>query len=579
MKINYSNHKIFVDELKRTFPIYILGMVFHAICIYILYKIPSILGEILDLLLEGNIEKEVIMKQVYTLIGYSVFMIIPRIIYRRLYFTKARTSDTVLRKQVVKHLQYVKPEYYDKEEKGAYLAYLSNELLNIRRFLGSEFFQITRLCIAPIIGIAMIGKNVNPILALSVLPCMPIAIIWIIKLYRKLNQEIENARIVNVELSNTIEQNTSGFSLIKLYNEQQHQKEKFKEMNEENYLADYRIGVVKNKISNVINILYAACYCLGFSIGVQLIQRNIITIGDLTVYISCISVALSEITNAIEPLLTGIAYFKQAKRRYNYFFNLETYDQKGKELKEIKKIEINHLTYRYVEGAKPAIQDISLEILQGEKIGIVGQVGAGKTTLMNILAGFYEVPKNTVKINGIDIQEYSRESVFQKIGYAMQKTIILDENIKNNIDMKQEKEEKAIQNVITKSDLSEDIEKMEDKLETTLGENGAKVSGGQKQRIQIARTLLEIRDVNIFDDSLSALDSETEKKVLKAIEQEVGNQTLIVVSNKISMMENMDKVFLLLDGEIQAMGTHEELLQNNAIYQELNQYEKEGELV
>lgn len=579
MKANEKNHPIFTDEIKRTFSIYILGMVFHAICIYMLYKIPSIIGEILDLLLAGNIEKEVIMHHVYRLILYSVLMIIPRILYRVLYFRRARISDTYLRKKVVEHLQYVKPEYYDKEEKGAYLAYLSNELLMIRRFFGNEFFNITRLIIAPIIGIAMIGKNVNPILALSVVPCLPIAIIWIIKLYKKLDEKIETARIVNVELSNTIEQNTSGFSLIKLYNEQQHQKEKFKERNQQAYLADYEIGVVKNKISNVINILYAACYCLGFAIGVYLIQKNTITIGDLTVYISCISVALSEITNAIEPLLNGIAYFKQAKKRYNYFFNLDTYTQEGKELEEIEKIEVNHLTYRYSENMEPALQDICMEILKGEKIGIVGQVGSGKTTLMNILAGFYEVPRNTIKINGIDIQEYSRESIFKKIGYAMQKSIILDENIKNNIDMKQEKEEETIQNIIAKSELLEDVEKMEEKLETNLGENGAKVSGGQKQRIQIARTLLETREVNIFDDSLSALDSQTEKNVLKAIEQEVGNNILIVVSNKISMMENMNKVYLLTDGKIQATGTHEELLQNNQLYQELSQYEREGEVL
>ena len=459
MKANYKNHETLMKELRRTFPIYMLGMVFHAICIYMLYKIPTIIGEILDLLLAGNNDKEVIMNQVMTLIQYSVFMIIPRVISRTFYFRKARISDTYLRKKVIEHLQFVKPEYYDQEEKGAYLAYLTKEILMVYKFFGNAFFNVTRLCIAPIIGIAMIGKNVNLGLAITVLPCLPIAIIWLIKLYQKLDQEIEKARVVNVEYSNTIEQNTSGFPLIKMYNEQQHQKEKFEKINEEKYKADYRIGVVKNKISNVINILYAACYVLGFAVGVYLIQKNAITIGDLTVYISCISIALSEITNSIDPLLNGIAYFKQAKRRYNYFFNLDTYSQEGKELEKIDTIEISHLTYRYAENRKPALEDISLKIQKGEKIGIIGQVGSGKTTLMNILAGFYEVPENTVKINGINIQEYSRESIFSKIGYATQKSIILDENIRDNIDMKQEKANETIQNVIAKSELLEDVEK------------------------------------------------------------------------------------------------------------------------
>lgn len=579
MKANARNHKIFANEIKRTFPIYTLGMFFHAVCIYILYKIPSIIGEILDLLIQGDIEQEVIMHHIYSLLAYSILMIIPRIIYRTLYFSRARISDTYLRKKVIEHLQYVKPEYYDKEEKGAYLAYLTNEILMVYRFFGNAFFNTTRLCIAPVIGIAMIGKNINPLLAISILPCMPIAIICLIKLYKKLDKKIEEARVVHVEYSNTIEQNTSGFSLIKLYNEQKHQKEKFEKINEQNYITDYEIGRVKNQISNVINIMYAACYCLGFVIGVYLIQGNIITMGDLTVYISCISIALSEITNAIDPLLNGFAYYKQAKRRYNYFFYLETYNSKGEELKEIEEIEINHLTYRYAENMEPALENISMKIAKGEKIGIVGQVGSGKTTLMNILAGFYEVEENMVKINGKDIQNYSRESVFQKIGYAMQKNVILDENIRNNIDVKQEEQEEKIKAVIEKSELLEDIEKMKEKLDTQMGENGAKVSGGQKQRIQIARMLLETRNVNIFDDSLSALDSKTEKKVLQSIEQEVGNNILIVVSNKISMMENMDKVYLLVDGKIRAKGTHQELLQSSNLYQELANYEKEGELL
>lgn len=121
---NYRNSKIFIDELKRTFPIYIVGMIFHAIVIYILYKIPSIIGNILDLLIEGNVNKEVVMNEVYVLIFYSIVMLIPRMIYRFLFFTQARISDTYLRSKVIEHLQLVKPEYYDSEDKGVFLAYL-----------------------------------------------------------------------------------------------------------------------------------------------------------------------------------------------------------------------------------------------------------------------------------------------------------------------------------------------------------------------------------------------------------------------------------------------------------------------
>lgn len=579
MKDKYKNNKIFIDELKRTFPKYLLGMIFHWIVLYILYKIPSITGRILDLLIEGNASKDGIMKEVYSLIFYSVILIIPRILYRTMFFTVARTSDTYLRSKVIEHLQSVKPEYFDKEDKGVFLAYLSKELLAIRRFFGNAFFNISRIIISPIIALTIIGKNFNILLALTIVPIIPIGIINIYKLYKKQKEAIEKSRKVYLKLSNTIEQNTSGFNLIKLYNEQENQKAKFKNVNDEMYEADYNIGVIKNKISNVINILYASCYCIGFSVGLILINKGLLTIGSLTAYISCISIAISEIIDAIEPLINGIAYFKQASKRYNYFFNLDTYKKDGKKLINIEKIDIKDLSYSYDNNENFAIKDINMTIKKGEKIGIIGQVGSGKTTLMNIVAGFYEVPDGKIFINDIDINEYSRDSIFENIGYAMQKNIITDDTIKHNIDIKEETTEQEIEEITKKANIFEDIQTMQDGIETKIGENGVKVSGGQKQRIQIARNLLNVRKINIFDDTLSALDIQTEKKVIDQIEKQVGENILIVISNKISMMEKMDKVYLLINGKIITSGTHEELLNSNEFYRELANYEKAGELV
>lgn len=304
-----------------------------------------------------------------------------------------------------------------------------------------------------------------------------------------------------------------------------------------------------------------------------------LTIGELTAYISCVAIAISEIVHSIEPLLTGISNFKIASRRYNYFFGLDTYKKTGKKLENIDKIEIKNLSYSYEDNQNFAIKDINMTINQGDKIGIVGKVGSGKTTLMNILAGFYEAPENTIFINDIDINEYSRESIFENIGYAMQKNIITDDTIKNNIDIKNEATNNEIEQISDKANILEDIKTMHDGFETKIGENGIKISGGQKQRIQIARNLLNVRNINIFDDTLSALDSETEKRVIEEIEKQIENNVLILISNKISMMEKMDKVFLLVDGKIVDSGTHEEMLEKSELYNELNAYEKVGDLL
>ncbi len=573
--MNKSN-KIFIDELKRTFPIYILGMVFHAIVIYILYKIPSIIGNILDLLIEGNTSKDVIMNEVYSLIFYSLIMIIPRIIYRTLFFTRARISDTYLRSKVIEHLQSVKPEYYDKEDKGVFLAYLSKEILSIRKFFGNAFFNVARLIVAPIIGLIVIGKDFNIILMLTILPIFPIAMYFLYKLYKKQGELLETERKVYIDLSKNIEQNTSGFSLIKLYNEQENQRKKFDKVNESTYISDVNVGAIIYKMDMVANILYAACYSIGFAVGLLLINEGLLTVGELTAYISCITIAISEIINSIEPLLTGISNFKIASRRFNYFFGLDTYKKEGKKLEKVDKIEFKNLCYSYEDNGKLAIDNINMTINSSDKIGIVGKVGSGKTTLMNILAGFYEIPENKVFINGIDMNEYSRESIFENIGYAMQKNIIMDDTIKNNIDIENEATNNEIEDISKKANILEDITTMQDGFETKIGENGIKISGGQKQRIQIARNLLNVRNINIFDDTLSALDTDTEKKVIKEIENQIGDNILIIISNKISMMEKMDKVFLLVDGKIMESGTHKELLERSELYNELNTYEKVG---
>ena len=579
MNKKYKNSKIFTDELKRTFPIYILGMVFHAIVIYILYIIPMIIGNILDLFIQGNVNKELIMKEVHTLIFYSVIMIIPRLLYRYLLFRRARISDTYLRSKVIENLQSVKPEYYDKEDKGVFLAYLSKEILSIRKFLGNAFFNVSRLIVAPIIGLILIGNNFNIILLLSILPAFPIAIYFFYKLYKKQQLVLEEERKAYIKLSKNIEQNTSGFSLIKLYNEQKNQKAKFSRINEQTYKADINTGVVIYQMDMVSNSLYAACYIIGFCVGLILIAKGMLTIGELTAYIACINIVISEIVNSIEPLITGISNFKIASRRYNYFFGLEKYKKEGKKLENIDKIEIKNLSYSYEVDGKLAIENINMTINRGDKIGIVGKVGSGKTTLMNIIAGFYEIPNNTIYINGLDINEYSRESIFENIGYSMQKNIIIDDTIKNNIDIINNSTNTKIEEISKKANILEDINMMQDGFETKIGENGVKVSGGQKQRIQIARNLLNIRKVNIFDDTLSALDSETENKVIKEIEKQVGENTFILISNKISMMEKMDKVYLLVDGKIRDSGTHEEMLEKNELYKELNTYEKVGDLI
>ena len=570
-------NKIITKELNRILPYHLLAVVLHGLVIYITFKIPESIGKILDMLSQTNIDKELIIQEAYWLIFYSTIILIPRTIFRTLYYNTSRKADTYLRKRVVEHLQKVNPEYFEKENKGNFLAYLSKEILMIRKILGNFWWCLAKIIIAPVIAIILIWGQFNKLLALWLIPIFPISVIFMYCSYKKLKEKVEVSRKTYVELSKNIEQNTDGFLLIKSYNQQEKQINNFRNINSKMYKADYEIGVAKNHISRIINILYGLCFMVSFTVGIQYILQGTLTVGELTAFIGYINYALTDFIAGMQKLLERMPYLKQSLDRFNYFLNLDEYKKDGKSLEKIDTIEVKYLSYWYDNTEKPALDNINMTINNGDKIGIIGQVGSGKTTLMNIISGFYKIPEGMVLINGEDIGKYKKDELFSKYNYALQQNIILDDTIKANVDITENLNDKEFHKIIKNAELQEDIKKLEEKEDTLVGEKGVKLSGGQKQRVSIARNLSNARDINIFDDTLSALDSNTERKIMNNLLKQVGNNTLIVISNKISSVEKLDKIYVLLDGKIEDCGTHEELLERNEFYKEVYMLEKKEE--
>ena len=570
-------NKIITKELNRILPYHLLAVVLHGLVIYITFKIPESIGKVLDMLSQTNIDKGLIIQEAYWLIFYSTIILIPRTIFRTLYYNTSRKADTYLRKRVVEHLQKVNPEYFEKENKGNFLAYLSKEILMIRKILGNFWWCLAKIIIAPVIAIILIWGQFNKLLALWLIPIFPISVIFMYCSYKKLKEKVEVSRKTYVELSKNIEQNTDGFLLIKSYNQQEKQINNFRNINSKMYKADYEIGVAKNHISRIINILYGLCFMVSFTVGIQYILQGTLTVGELTAFIGYINYALTDFIAGMQKLLERMPYLKQSLDRFNYFLNLDEYKKDGKSLEKIDTIEVKHLSYWYDNTEKPALDNINMTINNGDKIGIIGQVGSGKTTLMNIISGFYEIPEGMVLINGEDIGKYKKDELFSKYNYALQQNIILDDTIKANVDITENLNDKEFEKIIKNAELEEDIEKLEEKEDTLVGEKGVKLSGGQKQRVSIARNLSNAREINIFDDTLSALDSITEKKIMNNLLKEVGDNTLIVISNKISSVEKLDRIYVLLDGKIEDCGTHKELLERNEFYKEIYMLEKKEE--
>lgn len=574
-----SHSKLIIDEFKRTFPLYIMGMIFEIIASYISLLISQITGKILDMILQTNIAKEQIMHEIYILLFWSAIIILPNLIKRLFYYAVGRTSDMKLRREIYKKLQYVKEDYYETTEKGKFLAYLTKEIPMIKKFLGEFFQNITHLVMVPVLVIVISGKDLDIRLSIMLVAILSVTLIIILKLYKKKNILVEESRKQYINMSNVIEQNTSNFTLIKLYNNQEEQGKVFNKNNKIMQEKDYQVGKIDNTINNTTNIAEGLSYILTVIYSVICIKNGQMTVGDLTVFIAFIDKMFGGISNRINKITSSIVYFKQSVNRMDQIMSLDIYNTKNKQIiDEIDTIKVNNLSYKYPNNNKYVLKDINFEINKNDKIGIIGLFGSGKTTLMNIISGLYEIEENKVFINGVDITKINKYSVFNNISYILQKVILLDDTIKNNITLENTYDGKQIINATNNSCILEDIFKMENEFEEIVGENGHKLSGGQKQRVVIARNIITDKDFIILDNIFSALDNNTEKEILNNIMQ-MKEKTIINIANKVTDVKDMDKIYLMVDGKFVDNGTHDELLSRNSIYQEMYQYEMAGELV
>ena len=574
-----SHSKLIVDELKRTFPLYIIGMIFETIALYISLLISQITGKILDMILQTNITKEQIMHEIYILLFWSAIIIIPNLIKRLLYYAVGRTSDMKLRREIYKKLQYVKEDYYESTEKGKFLAYLTKEIPMIKKFLGDFFQNIIHVIMIPVLVLVISGKGLDMRLSIMLVVILSVTLIIILKLYKKKNILVEDSRKQYINMSNVIEQNTSNFTLIKLYNNQKEQKELFNKNNKMMKEKDYQVGKIDNIINNTTNIAEGLSYILTVIYSVICIKNGQMTVGDLTVFIAFIGKMFEGISSRINKITSSIVYFKQSVNRIDQIMSLDIYNTKNKQtIDEIDTINVNNLSYKYPNNNKYVLKEINFEINKNDKIGIIGLFGSGKTTLMNIISGLYEIEENRVFINGIDINKINKYSIFDKISYILQKVILLDDTVKNNITLENAYDGKKIINATNNSCILEDIFKMQNEFEEVVGENGHKLSGGQKQRVEIARNIITDKDFIILDNIFSALDNNTEKEILNNIMQ-MKEKTIINIANKVTDVKDMDKIYLMIDGRFVDKGTHDELLSRNNIYQEMYQYEMAGESV
>ncbi len=357
----------------------------------------------------------------------------------------------------------------------------------------------------------------------------------------------------------------------------------FEKLNKENEVAniDYTKSSVLLRILTTLFVESVICVVLGY--GGYLVYVGTFNAGQLVEFIGYFTAVVWPIM-AVAELIDMASRGKASLKRVSELLDAkqDVIDRENvEELKDIHgDIEFRNLTFRYPDGEYNALEDISFTIQAGENVGLVGKTGAGKTTLVDLILRTYNVPDGTIFIDGHDVNTVAIRDVRAGCAYVPQDNFLFSDTIENNISFgTDDKERAAIIDAAVLADVDGNIQEFQDGYETVLGERGVTVSGGQKQRISIARALMKNAPILILDDSVSAVDTKTERTILGNLRKTRAGKTTILIAHRISTIEQMDKIIFIDDGKLVAVGTHGQLYAECPAYQkmvDLQKLEEEG---
>ena len=504
-----------------------------------------------------------------------------RITWKYFETINVRKSERDIKVNLFKRFLKLKLKEIQNIKNGEIMSYFVKDINEIRSTIYRISSHGVRIVFTFIIAIFQMVKNVNMNLTIAVMIPIIIACYSVVKIKKYVEKSFKKSQDRFTEMSEYIQESTDSIRTTKAYSCEGEQLKEFIRKNRKVKQSNNTVEVFSNLLKMSLNICFGMCYSISLLYGSKLVLDGKITVGDLITFNGYIALFVGPV-NWLPQL---IARFKRAQISYKrlekvYELELEKVNTKNNLLEDKLEgnIVIKDLSFNYPGVLDKSLENINIEISKGETLGIIGTIGSGKTTLMNVLTRLYNIPNGKIFIDGKDINEIPIIKLRNNICYITQDNFLFSSTLKNNISLfKDEYEDDEIKESTQKAIVYEDIQKMPKGINTVIGERGGDLSGGQKQRVAISRAFLKNSSILIFDDTFSALDNKTSEKLIKNIKELSEEKTCIIISNKISDVKSSDKIIVLDNGKIVERGNHEELICNNGIYNEF--YKQQSEKV
>ena len=489
------------------------------------------------------------------MVAVILSLVFGRFLWRICFFEAAIRVETDLRNAMFDNARFLSREYYQVNKVGTLMSLFTNDLDTVQECFGwgiLMFFDALLLAISSVVGRRMMRK-------------------W------------DARQAAFSKLSDFAQESFSGIAVVKAFVKETKELMAFKKLNIENEKTNVEHTKAAVLLRILVTLFVESVICIILGYGGYLVYRGTFNAGQLVEFIGYFTSVVWPIM-AVSELIDMTSRGKASLERIGELLDAEqtVKDRPGvADLNSIRgDIEFKHLTFRYPDGEFDALQDVSFKIQAGQNVGLVGKTGSGKTTLVDLILRIYNVPDGTLFVDGHDVNDISIHSLRAGCAYVPQDNFLFSDTIEHNIAFGVDEENRdAVMEAAKLSDVHDNIAEFQQGYDTILGERGVTVSGGQKQRISIARALMKDAPILILDDSVSAVDTKTEKNILENLKTTRQGKTTILIAHRISTIERMDLILFIDDGRLAAAGKHEELLASCPEYKkmvELQKLEEEG---
>ncbi|MBK9479742.1 MAG: ABC transporter ATP-binding protein [Bacteroidetes bacterium] len=473
---------------------------------------------------------------------------------------------------VFQHYQKLNLSFYKRNNTGDLMSRISEDVSQVRMYVGPAIMYSINLIVTFILVIiAMLRIDIE--LTLYTLLPLPVLSYGVYKVSSIINFKSSKIQGQLGKLSTVVQEAFSGIRVLKAFNREKYSAEQFEK--ESDAYKQLSLNLVKTDayFQPIIALLIGLSTLLTIYIGGKQAIAGKISIGNIAEFVMYLSMLTWPVT-AMGWVTSIIQRAAASQTRINEFLHIkpEIDDSQTQVVSISESIELRNVSFVYPDTGIKALNAVSFELKKGESLGIIGRTGSGKSTLANLLCRLYDPSEGSILIDKIDLTEINLNSYRQCIGYVPQEVFLFSDSIKNNIAFGLKEDlisEHKIHEAAKQAVVYDSIDAFPDKFEARLGERGITLSGGQKQRVSIARALIKSPALLIFDDCLSAVDTETEAAILYNLRQEMKNKFSVIISHRVSSVSAADKIIVLDEGKVCEQGSHTELLAAKGVYHDL----------